>query len=53
MTQPIDPQWREQIPDDTYEDQIERLDGLPEDGEERGHPTTATDVFVLISKQVA
>ncbi len=48
-----DPVWREQIPDDEYEDNIERLDGLPEDGEERGHPTTASDVTVLISKEIA
>lgn len=53
MTQPFDPVWREQEPTDEYEDAIEAADGLPEDGEEKGHPTTATDVSVLIAKEVA
>lgn len=53
MAQPFDPVWHEQQPDDEYEDNIERLDNLPEDGEEQGHPTTASDVNVLIAKEIA
>ena len=47
-----DPVWSERIPDDQYEDAVERADGLPEDGEEQGHPTTASDVSALIAKEI-
>jgi len=54
MTDPFrnDPVWSEREPTDADEDRVEQLDGLPEDGEERGHPTTATDVGVLVPKSI-
>jgi hypothetical protein len=55
MTDPFrsDPVWSERTPDDQDEDRVEQLDGLPEDGEEKGHPTTASDVGALIAKEIA
>lgn len=47
------PAWTEHVPTDEDEDRVEQLDGLPEDGEERGHPTTASDVTALIAKEIA
>lgn len=52
MTGP-DPVWTERVPTDEDEDRVEREDGLAEDGEERGHPTTAASVSALIAKEVA
>lgn len=48
-----DPVWSEREPTDADEDRVELLDGLAEDGEERGHPTTANDVVMLTPKEIA